>query len=746
MTNLLIPARRVAPVAFASSRTWDNMSFPHKRLGGVLARSACALALTCGAASPTFAQNSIALPGIDIDSSGSETASSISGERLSPARLRALQTGSSDTAKILQSVPGVSGFGAGGFSTLPVIRGLEAQRLTVLVDGVAIASACPNDMNPPLSYTDPQTVGAIDVITGVSPVSYGGDSIGGVIRVDSAAPRFAKQGETLLAGELSSFYRSNGDGFGGALSVVAANDRLSLAYSGSYTQANNFKGGGSAGVVRSSEYAKTDHSLHLAAQVGTGLLELKGGYHFSPREGFPNQYMDMTSNKSWFVNGHYAGVFDWGNLDVRASYRDTDHEMNFLADKGGTAGGGMPMNTEVHSTGYAVQADILLGAAGTLRIGNEFQHQWLNDYWPPVAGSMMMGPNPFININGAKRDRLGTFVEWEKSWDGGLTLLAGIRNDQLWMNTGTVAPYGTGMMQMADTMAAAAFNAADRKRHDSNWGGSLLARHALSDGADVEIGYARKVRSPNIYERYSWGRGGMASRMIGWFGDGNGYVGNLALRPEKADTVSAALSLRGGGKDGWWFKIAPYYTHVDDYIDVVKLADFTDMMGMPTAFDQLQFTNQKAEIYGIDLSGAVPLWSSATAGTARLTARASWLHGQNLADHAPLYHQMPFTAALGLEHRTGNLETRIDLSIVGDKNRVDPTRNEPKTGSYALLDVQLAYRIGAVKLTLGAENLFDTAYDAPLGGMSLGDLKAADMLRPVPGRGRSINTGVSLTF
>lgn len=36
------------------------------------------------------------------------------------------------------------------------------------------------------------------------------------------------------------------------------------------------------------------------------------------------------------------------------------------------------------------------------------------------------------------------------------------------MNTGTVAPYGTGMMQMADVMAAAAFNAADRKRHDSN--------------------------------------------------------------------------------------------------------------------------------------------------------------------------------------------------------------------------------------------------------------------------------------
>lgn len=741
MTNLHLAARSAAPVARACA---DAAAFKTRLVRDIAAPTIIA-ALACWPLSPAFAQDGIALPEVDVDSA-SEAPSMGSGERISSSRLRNLQAGSSDTAAILQSVPGVSGFGAGGFSTLPVIRGLEAQRLTVLVDGVAIASACPNDMNPPLSYTDPQTVRAIDVTTGVSPVSYGGDSIGGIIRVESAPPLFAKQGDTLLTGEISAFYRSNGDGFGGSLSVTAASDKISLTYNGSYTQADNFKGGGSLGIVRSSEYAKTDHSLSLAAQVGSGLVELKGGYHFAPYEGFPNQYMDMTSNKSWFLNGHYAGVFDWGNLDVRASWRDTDHAMNFLADKGGTATGGMPMNTEVHSAGYAVQADILLGGAGTLRLGNEFQHQWLNDFWPPVAGNMMMGPNAFINVNGGKRDRLGTFLEWEKSWDRGFTLVAGIRNDQVWMNTGTVAPYGTGMMQMADVMASAAFNAADRKRHDSNWSGSLLARYALSPHAEIEFGYARKVRSPNIYERYSWGRGGMASRMIGWFGDGNGYVGNLALRPEKADTLSVALSVHGGGKDGWSLKIAPYFTHVDDYIDAVKLADFTDTAGRPTAFDQLQFANQKAEIYGIDLSAAVPLWSSSSAGSARLTARASWLHGENLADHGPLYHQMPFNAALGLEHRIGGLETRIDLTVVGEKDRVDPTRNEPRTGSYALLDVQLAYRIDNVRLTLGADNLFDAAYYAPLGGMSLGDLKATGVLRPVPGRGRSVNAGVTISF
>src|SRR3546814_9231153 len=76
---------------------------------------------------------------------------------------------------------------------------------------------------------------------------------------------------------------------------------------------------------------------------------------------------------------------------------------------------------------------------------------------------------------------------------------------------------------------------------DLNWSATALVRYALSEQATLELGYARKSRSPTVYERYSWGRGSMSSRMIGWFGDGNGYVGDPGLKPERADTVSAAV-------------------------------------------------------------------------------------------------------------------------------------------------------------------------------------------------------------
>ena len=167
---------------------------------------------------------------------------------------------------------------------------------------------------------------------------------------------------------------------------------------------------------------------------------------------------------------------------------------------------------------------------------------------------------------------------------------------------------------------------------------------------------------------------------------------------------------------------------------------------MPTPFVQLRFANQEAEFYGVDVSGAVDLHRLPGGGGTQLTASLSWLRGDNLTDGGPVYRQMPLDARLGLSHRQGALELGAELEWVAEKTRVDTTRNEPVTGDYALVNLSAAYTLGGVRLSLEAENLFDAAYDLPLGGVSLGDYKATGILRPVPGRGRSINLGLSTRF
>ncbi|GHD04022.1 TonB-dependent receptor plug domain-containing protein [Novosphingobium pokkalii] len=707
-----------------------------------------ALALVAGASTPALAQSSTTqLPPVDVDTA-SATADDSGATTIARDHIERLAPSTSDTAAILTRLPGVSGNSGGGFSTMPAIRGLTEQRLTVLVDGHPIDSACPNDMNTPLSYTDPQTVASVAVITGVSPVSAGGDAIGGVIAVNSAAPRFATGGGLLVTGEAQGYYRSNDGAFGTGLSLTVAGAHLSATYTGSYAKAANYSAGGDLGTVHSTQYAKTDHKLALAWQGDIGLVELAGGYHHSAYEGFPNQFMDMTGNNSWFLNGHYLGSFAWGTVDFKADYRATDHEMNFLADKGGVADGGMPMNTRVRSGGYTLAVSLPVAAGTTLRLGHEYRHENLDDWWPPVAGSMMMGPNTYLNVNQGRRERIAGYLEAEQRVGDAFTVTAGGRFDRVNMNTGDVAPYSTSMMNMADAMAASAFNAADHQRHFNNWSGSLIARYAPTAGLAFDLGYAHKTRAPNIYELYTWGQGTMSSQMIGWYGDGNGYFGNLALRPERADTISGSVTLSGGGKQGWFIKLAPFYTHVNDYIDARFVKALGGMMGMSSPFVQLQFANEEAEFHGLDVSGAVPLWNGGRLGQTRLTGTLSWVHGQNLTYHTPLYHQMPLNVQTSLTHTVGGFSGAVEVNWVASKTRVDPARNEPETAAYALVNLRTAYALKGWRLSLDVENLLDKGYYLPLGGMALGDYSASGnmVLRPVAGRGRSFNVGLSRRF
>ncbi len=161
---------------------------------------------------------------------------------LDSAEIARKRARTSDTASLLADLPGVSVYGAGGVSSLPVIRGLADDRLRTQVDGMDLVAACPNHMNSPLSYIDPTAVANTDVYAGVTPVSVGGDSIGGSIVVRSADPAFAQPGAHLLKGEAGTFYRSNGDGWGGNLSGTFATESLSFSYTGAYTQSDNYTG------------------------------------------------------------------------------------------------------------------------------------------------------------------------------------------------------------------------------------------------------------------------------------------------------------------------------------------------------------------------------------------------------------------------------------------------------------------------------------------------------------------------
>jgi iron complex outermembrane receptor protein len=689
--------------------------------------------------------------------------------------LQSGRTASSDTASLLRTVPGLSLFGAGGVSSLPSLHGMADDRLRIQVDGMDLVSSCGNHMNPPLSYIDPTRVGSVRVFAGITPVSVGGDSIGATIQVDSPAPEFALPGEgRFVRGQAGAFYRSNGDGMGANLSTTYATEQMSLRYDGStaeadnYKAARNFKAAGAAASdkptqwldgdeVGSSSYKTRNHSLAYALRSDAHLIEMRLGLQDIPYQNYPNQRMDMTRNDSQQFNLSYKGQYDWGQLQARAYHEKTRHSMNFGQDRQfwyGPANNvpGMPMDTEGKTTGAQIKGDITLSARDTLRVGVQAQQYSLDDWWLPSGGGM--APNTFWNIRDGQRDRFDVFGEWEALWSPQWLSQIGLRSSQVRSNSGEVQGYNSSYA--AD---ASAFNARDRKRRDNNIDFTALARYTPSANASYEFGFAHKTRSPNLYERYTWSTGGMAMRMINLAGDGNGYVGNLDLKPEVANTLSATADWHDATGERWGMKLTPYLSYVNDYIDARRCGGSSSAMAACSSanltatqgFVYLQFANQDARLHGLDLSGFADLGKTANWGQFTLSGMLSYVRGKNRTTGDHLYNIMPLNARIAIQQRLGAWTGTAELLMVSAKTRVSAVRNELPTAGYGLMNLRASYEWKQVRLDLGLDNLFNRFYNHPQGGAYLGQgMTMAATAVPwgvsVPGMGRSVSAGLTVKF
>ena len=659
-------------------------------------------------------------------------------QTLDPNSLAFARVTDSDTAALL---PGSNIAAGGAVSGLPVLRGLGDDRIRTLVDGVPVSAACPMHMNPALSYIDPSNVARITVMPGVTPVSQGGDSIGGTIVVGSAGPAFTDEGAPVRqSGSASSFYRSNGSSVALAVSSTLASNDVVASYQASGVRSGDYHDGRDERIA-ASRVEDSNQQLTLALRDGTNVYEAQAGVQYMPYEGFPNADMDLFQNVAEFVNLRYWGDVPWGKLSASGYFDNARHEMNGDAPDRYppspidiTSMGLMPTRERGEDFGYRVELDIASSARDTLRVGSELHGETLDDRWPGAPAGMMFD---YVSLNHASRTQLGTFAEWQRNWNVRWNLLLGIRNDTIWMDTGTVQGYD------GVDPTAGAFNAQDRARTDVNFDATALLRYQPDDTQSYELGLARKNRSPNFFERYAWGTSTVG--MISWFGDGNGYTGNPDIKPETAYTLSTSGEWHGSA-DNWHFNLTPYFTRIESYIGVVSICGPL-CTGLPAA--QLEFANHDARLYGLDATGSYVFQMPSTYGLLRLTGAAGFVHGRDLTTNTDLYRMMPLNGTVGLEHQWRQWLNRLEARTVGAKTRLDTARLESATGGFTTVALRTAYTWRALRFDLAVTNLFDRQYADPLAGRWQSGLYApgfAGMIPALPAMGRSVDVGVTITL
>lgn len=681
--------------------------------------------------------------------------------------LQQLRAATSDSARLLQNIPGVSLYAAGAISSLPAIHGLADDRIRVQVDGMDLMAACPNHMNSALSYIDPSKVGSITVYAGITPVSVGGDSLGGTIQVKSAPPDFAEAGQPAFAkGQAGTFFRSNANAQGYNIGATWVGHAVNLSYSGSRSQADNYTAARDfkavtrgrengplipGNAVGSSAYSGSkNQELALALRHEEHLLQLSVSRQTVGFEGFPNQRMDMTGNQNTLLNLRYTGRHQWGELEARLYDQDTRHNMDMGPDRY-SYGYGMPMDSKGKTRGATLQGSILSSGRDIVRLGAEYQQYTLYDWWPAVGGTM--GPNAYWNVDYGQRNKIDVYSEWEASWNTQWLSQIGVRSTTVRTNAAPVQGYDNGLAGLWGNEAAA-FNALDRKRTEHNWDLSAIARYTPDATQHYEAGYARKSRSPSLYQRYPWSTQPMAALMNNFVGDGNGYVGNVDLRPEVAHSVSVTGNWQGADAQQWGLTATGYATYVQDYIDA-RRCDFNQCsaanVAATTGFVLLQYANQSARLYGIDLSAHLRLGKTAAFGSVTGTGLLNYVRGENRTTGDDLYNIMPLNVKLALVQSLGAWSNTAEFQWVAAKRNVSQVRNEMRTGAYGLLNLRSSYEWQHARLDIGIENALDRFYAMPLGGAYVG--QGASMTSngipwgvPVPGIGRSINIALNLHF
>jgi iron complex outermembrane receptor protein len=682
----------------------------------------------------------------------------LTGKQLNQSRVN-----TPNTAAMLLNIPGVSMYSGGGVSGLPSIHGLADDRVRTKVDGLDLMSSCPNHMNSPLSYISPSNVGSVKVITGLSPVSAGGDSLGSVVSVQSLPPVFANKGKNLAQGEVGASYSSNASAIGGNLNITGATDEFSANYTidsvkaGNYTAGGNFKAPGngiSPSTVGASKYIATNQQLSLAWQKENHLVELKAGYQFIPFEGYSNQRMDMTKNQSEQFNLKYTGKYDWGTLEAQAYNQMVNHQMD--DNTGARTSPAMPMLATSSTNGAIIKGTMSLSDTQLVRLGAEWQGYKLNDWWPAAYSTTgMMGPNTFQNINNGTRDRLALFSELEQQWSKEWMGLAGVRVEQVGANADNVQGYNN-MAMYGYGPNAATFNAQQHKQTNYNWDLTALTRYNTDKTQNYEAGYSRKTRSPNLYERYTWATTPMAAIMNNFVGDGNGYVGNISLAPEVANTISLASDWHDANKEVWGFKTNPYYTYVSNYIDATCVVRGGSAMVRNTCttnqYNVLNYVNQDAQLYGLDLSGNVMLGKLPQLGNFQMTGLASYTRGQNVTAGTNLYNIMPLNGKVGLVQYLGaNWTNTVEGQFVAAKTNLNTVRNEIATGGYSLYNLRASYDDKKYRVNFGIENLLNKLYALPQGGAYLGQGNTMSMNgvawgTGVAGMGRTFYVSANMKF
>ncbi len=663
-----------------------------------------------------------------------------------------------DSAELVRKAPGANVNRNGALTGIVQYRGMFGARVNVRIDGLNIAPAGPNWMDPPLSNLPTQFLDTLTVVRGVSPVSAGAETIGGTVRARSRRIDFGDNDQTRFQGELQGGYASANDAGSAGLLLGAADRRQRFQLEGSWDDADDLRAGGGDELIPSG-YRRKSWALDYGRRLAGQTLDVRYQHNRVDDAGTPALPMDIVFLDGDLFGLEYQGRLGALELEGRLHYQSTDHRMdNYSQRRVPRMASGMAMRrfavTDSNDWAWDLRAAMALG-------GGEFSFGV--DGWLARHNADVFSPDRAAfhieNYHAIERDRIGLFGEWEGDLGAGWGLLAGLRYTHVHSDAGEVSANGLGMTQALAERLVETFNGRDRARNDDFVDLSAILSRAFSDQLTLEFGLGIKHRAPSYQERYLW----LPLESTAGLADRRTYVGDPELDPETAYHLDLGLEWRSHAA---YLTPRIFYKRVDDYIQgtplnsgdalayrrrvvgMLKGPGFcTANPGAPLCVP-LRFSNVDAEFYGFDAGFGMrfdPHWS--------LDGSISYVRGKRRDISDDLYRVAPLNGTLALTYRRNRWSLTGEGVFYAAQNDVSRTNAEQATPGYGIVNLHGSYRMGRdLLLYAGVDNLFDRFYHDHLAGYNRvaasADGRAADLAvgERLPGAGRSLFVRAVLSF
>lgn len=629
--------------------------------------------------------------------------------------------------ELLSKLPGVSATSFSPGASRPVLRGQQAERVRVLVDGVGTSDVS-NTSADHATTIDPITVERIEVLRGPAVLLYGSQAIGGAVNViDKRIPTRMPDHDIHLDA-LGGVDSATNMRTGAASLDVGVTSNLVLHVDGSWRESDDIDIGGFqlSNALRAEVLAAADEEEGEGALEEAAELRAVAGQ----RGTVPN-----TGAESWTVNAGLGLILGESTFGASIGFYDSSYGVPtrpgtvHAEEEGGEEGGEELVSIGLEQFRADFKGDIALGDGAferlKLRVGysdythTEFEGAEIGTTFDST--SVEARAELVQSAGGSLRGSSGVqYTHRDFFAQGAEAYVPPNLTEQVAFFT--LQELGAGPVQI-EAAARAEFTNVEAQflgiaRDYDTFSGALGLVYEGIEGVRIGINGSRAERAPSAEELFANGPH-IATQAF--------EIGDPDLDVESAWGLEAyARGSIGAGT----FNLTAYRQWFSDYIVLEEVGEEED--GLPV-FEYLQ---QDADFWGLEAELSYPVID--TDGFKLLTDLSASYVEAELDDGSAVPRIPPLSLLGALEAQTDAFDLRGEVQWFDGQGRV--TAFETPTDSFTLVNAVAAWRplSGSQNVTvqIAADNIFDVN----------GRRHASFTKEYVPLIGRNFRASVRLSF